>query len=239
VEQNRARNLVTATLAALLPTPALAQQEQSPPALQVFSNTLVVQPQRIVDECRIEGAQTLCVNVPPENMRWKTVTLQIPDFKPEDRETHVYVLSDVHGYGSGGGSVSADENGLLSKQEVDRSSLPGIAADEEAAQYYFTALDVATLEARVTLDLYQVRLWPFLSSLQSAIQMGTQMATRAQFVPGVRGPRVSGDRLKYQDVRVSIQGEHMTLDEVLDAVYLDSGCIVDQQAEALVLASCP
>jgi len=196
-------------------------------------------PQRIIDECSINGAPTLCsiVGEPGQEPVWKTVTLEIPDFTAADMENKVYVMSHVGTHSSGGGSVFPDADGYLSKQEIDPASLPP-GTDRDEAQYYFTAIDIDTLEARVTLDLYQVGLFPLLNSLQSAVLMGERMALRSNVPPGRRGPRVGGNA-DFMEVQVSVRGEHLTIDEVLDAIYLDSGCIIDQTDAMLMVASCP
>jgi hypothetical protein len=50
---------------------------------------------------------------------------------------------------------------------------------------------------------------------------------------------ISGDRQRYRDQRLSIQGDNLTVEEVLDKVYENTGCIVDQAAGVLVMASSP
>jgi hypothetical protein len=225
--------------AALIQLSAVQAQNQLPaqPVVELSTydasnNGTALVMQRIVDECHINDG------CPPVPVNYRTVSLQIPDFTPGDEERHVYVLANIRESGSGAGTVFADENGILEKQEGFIPSSLGGNVPEAEPQYYFVSVDVATLDARFTLDLHQVNLVPLLKSLQSAEQMGKRAATRSQGFPRTDRSNMQ-DLLHYRELTLSIQGEHLTLDEVLDAIYLASGCIVDQDGETLVVASCP
>lgn len=223
-------------IAAFATLPVQAQQNSAAAQGMIIQGPPVLQEQRIVDEvyqCASNSVESACTQIPGKVV-WKTVTFQIPDFKPGDQETHAYQISGISDNSSGGGSAQADEYGILQKEERIR---PGIQGEAET-QYYFTAVDINTLEARVTLDLYEARLWPFLNSLQSALHTGTRMATRARWAPGQRPPVIMGDR-QFRNQRLSIQGDNLTVEEVLDKLYQNTGCIVDLEAEGLVVASCP
>jgi hypothetical protein len=212
-------------------SPAHAQQIlsptlQKPPAVE---QSLI---QGIVDVCKNNTADNPCENITPE-LTLRTVTFQIPEFQPGDQETHVYVVSRISNNGAGGGSAQADEYGIL-RDEVLVTQLQG----EEETQYYFTAVDIDTLEARVTLDLYEVELRRFLNSFQNALQMGRRAASGTRLnMTAVRS--MMAELMKYRDQKLSIQGENLTVDELLDKLYQETGCIVDQEAEGLVIANCP
>jgi hypothetical protein len=114
--------------------------------------------------------------------------------------------------------------------------------DEEETQCYLTAMDINSREVQVSLDLHDAKLLSFLSSLQLALQMATRIATRiaTKTKPALRArlPMISGDRQRYRDQRLSIQGENLTVEELLDKVCQTTGCNVSQDAAGgLVIAS--
>jgi hypothetical protein len=166
----------------------------------------------------------------------KTVTMQVPEFKPGDRDTHVYIVSSVHQSGcSGSGTAHPDEYGLIEE---------GVGAveerkDMEDCQYHLVVMDKKTLEVRITLDLYEVKLIPFMTSLESAMHFGSGIATGDRSRPATFFSRWSSAARAYGERRLSIRGDNLTIDELLDKVYEDTGCIVTREAEGLALASCP
>jgi hypothetical protein len=148
------------------------------------------------------------------------------------------MVSRLNGMGSSGRVAHPDKYGTLEYQEIGHPYTQLETRNVEQPQYYLTAIDRNTLEAHVTLDLHEVMLLPFLTSLNVVLQEASSYVT-----PGTRlrmGPSVADeDRIRYLDYRVSIRGDNLAIDEVLDTLYQNSGCIVDRKAEQVMLASCP
>ncbi len=189
-----------------------------------------MQSQRIVDECSTNGVN------PCRQITMKTVTMQVPQFKPGDQDRHVYIVSSVHQAGcSGSGTAHPDEYGLI-KEGVGAS---GAMADKESCQYHLVVVDKQTLESRITLDLYEVKLIPFMTSLEGAMHFGVGIATGDRFRPSRFFARWSNATREHGELRLSIRGDNLTIDELLDKVYQNTGCVINREAEGLMLASCP
>lgn len=168
-----------------------------------------------------------------------TVTLQIPDFKIEDLATHVHVMVGVSESGEVFGSTLIDEFGMMYSQDTQIRQPGGDFPQAVDKQYFFVITALSTLEARVTLDLFEVRLWPLLRSLQLGIENGVRRATASSYRSGTGMQVHGGQQLIQADIRLSIHGERLSIDEVLDIIYLETGCVVEQTAEALVVVACP
>ena len=223
------RTVITALIFFALTTqPAFAQQTPDSPRQSFPGSNL--HGQLIVDECFINGAN------PCRQITMKTVTMQVPEFKPGDQDTHVYIVSSVHQGGcSGSGTAHPDEYGLI-EEGVGPSDA---GAEKEDCQYHLVVMDKKTLESRITLDLYEVKLVPFMTSLEGAMHFGVGIATGDRFRPSTFFARWSNATRTYGERRLSIRGDNLTIDELLDKVYQNTGCVINREAEGLALASCP
>ena len=209
---------------------AFAQQQNAAAPPQPTSES-TTQVQRIVDQCSFTGAVNSCAKV---TIKRRTLSIPVPDFKPGDENTHVYVVSGILQSGCSGASTAhPDEYGLIEEMvAVSEASAGG-----NSCQYYLMVMDNKTLDTRVTLDLYQVKVVPFLTSLEGAMQFGVRVATkqRSAYSPG---SGLGDAHTQYRERYLSIRGDNLTIDEVLDRIYQNTGCIVDREAERMALASC-
>jgi hypothetical protein len=216
-------------------TTQTAFAQLNPDSSQPASPGANLQRPGIVNECftsSSNGVESICRHITPP--KTKTVTIQVPEFEEGDKDTHVYIVSGVHQGGcSGSGTGHPDEYGL-----IEENVAYGPATDEDPCQYYLIVMDNKTLEARITLDLYEVKLVPFLASLETSISLGVRVATRSRSASSAASQLLKAIR-QYPDQRISIRGDNLTLDEVLDRVYQDTGCIVNREAAGIALASCP
>jgi hypothetical protein len=209
---------------------AFAQQNTNAPRQSVSGTSPSFQ--RIVDECVSSDVESSCVKI---ERKIKTISIQVPEFKQGDEDTHVYVVSGVFQGGcSGSSTTQPDEYGLV-EQTVEISEA---SADNNSCQYYLLVMNSKTLEPRVTLDLYEVKLVAFLSSLETAMHLGVRAAT-GQRSTNPLGSGLRNANRQYGEERLSIRGDNLTIDELLDAVYQNTGCIVNRETEGMVLASCP
>lgn len=217
--------------ACLVHTPIHAQQKPSLPDMPVTS---AVFQGRIVDECEINRAETRCTPIPEQNSIIN-VTLEVPDFEPADAHTDVYIVTAINANGSDSGAVEPDRYGIVQYQV--RTGVAGASGDPW--QYYLTATNLDTRETRVTFDIHEVKLLPFLTSLNAVLNLTRRLRPPLRVKAGTGRPVVNVDMLsRYQDHRVSIRGENLTIDEILDELYRNTGCTVNEDARRLVLANC-
>lgn len=253
--QTRLFTQLLASLTLLLPLTPL--QAQLLPTLGITGNPAaprdVVSGEPATAGCSGAEPAVPCTlpGMPAQKVR-QTIALQIPDFKPEDLLDQVYVLAYVGEKGSGTDNPPVAADGVLYKHIMERQVPAGTVVLEQNYQYYLAGVDSETQQARYTLDLHEVRLWPFLASLQATRRSGSAQLSELwqrqgkparplavqPFGPGM-GPGVQGDQqLMQADIFLSLQGEHLSLDEVLDTVYLETGCAVEPTVVAMVITSC-
>lgn len=227
----RAPLLLSAILAM---SSAIAQTNSNSPQQSPSAPAPGLQVQRIVNECAQSATGTQCSAILREHIT-KVVSFQVKDFMPGDEDTHVYVVSGIQQAGcTGAGTAKPDESGFI-EERVGRAETD---LREDDCQHYLIVMNKNSFETRITLDLYEVGLAPFLASLESAMQFAVRVATKTRMT--VPGPPWGGSRhQQYKNHRVSIRGDNLTVDEVLDNIYQNSGCIVRRQPEGLMVESCP
>jgi hypothetical protein len=204
MQQKNSKSLAILAFASLLSSTTQAQQNTS-----VAPQGMLIQgpgAQRIFEDRGFNGIVDQAYHS-AEPVSFKTVTLQVPGFKPGDQDTHVHFTSRLSDDRSGGGFAKVDEYGIA---HLEQAINPG--TQQEEMQYYLTSVGINTREARMSLDLHDVKLWPFLNSLQRALFMANRQATNAGLTIPQRIPRVNGDRQKYADKRLNIQGENLTIE---------------------------
>lgn len=223
------RTAIPALLLSTLSTQTpFAQQTPDLPQQSVAGQN--IEGPRIVSGCAPDDAGPACSEI-----RLKTVTIQVPEFKPGDENTHVYIVSSVHQSGcSGSGTAHPNEYGLIE----EGVGIAGARTGQEECQYHLVVMDKETFEPRVTLDLYEVKLIPFLTSLEAAMHFGIGIATGNRSRPATFFSGWSSAGKAYGDRRLSIRGDNLTIDELLDKVYQKTGCVVNRAEEGMTLASC-
>lgn len=220
-------------LSAGLATPLSFAQGNSTSPSQPSSGATDPQAPRIVDECAVQGTgATTCqaISIPT-----KVVSFQISDFKPGDENTHVYIVSGIAQAGcSGGGTARPDEYGLIQERVGESQRI----FQDDRCQHFMIAMDKESFETRITLDLYEVGLAPFLASLEMAMNSAVRVTTRSRTnIP--RPPWWVARHEQYKEQRVSIRGDNLTVDEVLDNIYQNSGCTVSSRPEGFMVDGCP
>jgi hypothetical protein len=224
------RTTISALLFYALSTQTTFAQQTPDLPRQSFPGQTIQGP-RIVSGCTPDDADPVC----PE-ITLKTVTMQVPEFKPGDENTHVYIVSGVHQAGcSGSGTAHPDEHGLI-EEGVGTSEA---RTDQDDCQHHLVVMDEETFESRITLDLHEVKLIPFLTSLEAAMHFGVGIATGDRSRPATFFSRWSSVGKVYGERRLSIRGDNLTIDELLDKVFQNTGCVVNREEEGMTLASCP
>lgn len=229
---------LTALLSALAIawTPLVHAQEENSSALR--NQAFII---RSGDEGIVEGpdgpaVQTSAARI-QEWIEQEGLVFPIPGFQAGDDLTHGYFLAHFDRTGGGwtGAQVSAD--GVLNDPYPHVQNAQGEVSVNP--NWYVFSVDHETGERRYSIDLVDFPLRGFLMSLASSLK---PMRGDPEYRPGQRSgnsqPLVSHDD-RYETLIVpTLQGENLSLSELLTGLRIASGCDVLRNGRQLVVDWC-
>lgn len=155
---------------------------------------------------------------------------QLPDFSAGDGQAHIYKIGFFSANGTGNGTAFPDESGLI-QESLPRS---GIFSDTDFQAFVY-AIDATTGAVKMYMDLTDI-------TANKAAQLLTNVEMNARSALGgdplqpwerITAPLPAGDERK-----LDLRGEGLSIDDVLDQIYLQTRCDVVEKGGLFTTAAC-
>lgn len=168
----------------------------------------------------------------------RKLVFQIPGYSAADGDV-LYYWRHFSRNSNGGGTAYPDEFGVFEANlpifDDSRSNGSQSTADQH---YFFYSFNRETREILYTMDLYDAPLDLLVSALGSTAMKATSITSRQRQLAS-RAGLMQVPSIEFGRIRVTLRGEQLTLDQVLDSIYEQTGCELVKEEFQIRIASCP